>query len=80
MSLDEWNAGTRAQRKEQRQSLITAIALACARLHHHRLQHSCLYGKHLFVPRTAPTTASYRKADVRFIDLEKLRRGSAASA
>ena len=75
MSLDDWNAAPEHGEKEQRQSLITAIALACARLHHHRLQHSCLYGKHLFVPRAVPTTAAYREADVRFIDLEKLRRG-----
>jgi len=75
MDLDEWNADPEHNEIEPRQSLITVIALACARLHHHRLQHSCLYGKHLFVPRTAPTTASYREADVRFIDLEKLRRG-----
>ena len=47
----------------------------CIRDSHHRLQHSCLYDKHLFVPRTAPTTASYQEADVRFIDLEKLRQG-----
>ena len=75
MNLDEWNAAPAHSEREQRESLIRVIALACARLHHHRLQHSCLYGKHLFVPRAAPKTESYREADVRFIDLEKLRRG-----
>ena len=50
-------------------------ALACARLHHHRLQHSCLYGKHLFVRRSPAAGPDYQEADVRFIDLEKLRLG-----
>jgi hypothetical protein len=59
----------------QRQSLITATAQACARLHHHGLQHSCLYGKHVFVRCTADIGNTYQESDVRFIDLEKLRRG-----
>jgi hypothetical protein len=59
-----------------RQSVITGVAQACARLHHHRLQHSCLYGKHLFVNcRPAPNDSRVQEDDVRFIDLEKLRRG-----
>ena len=75
VSLDEWNATAKHGEPARRQSLITAIALACARLHHHRLQHSCLYGKHLFVRHTPPTRLVYQETDVRFIDLEKLRQG-----
>lgn len=75
MSLDEWNAADTHRRHAQRQSLIAATAQACARLHHHGLQHSCLYGKHVFVRCTAEIGAAYQESDVRFIDLEKLRRG-----
>ncbi len=74
LSLDEWNAGDPAGESSQRGSVIAAIAHACARLHHQRLQHSCLYGKHVFVRRLQPG-ACYQESDVRFIDLEKLRRG-----
>ena len=75
ISLDEWNAVAAYDEQSQRQSLITATALACARLHHHRLQHSCLYGKHVFVRRTPAMGNTYQESDVRFIDLEKLRKG-----
>lgn len=75
MSLDEWNAADAQHGQPQRQSLIAATAQACARLHHHRLQHSCLYGKHVFVRRTPAIGAAYQESDVRFIDLEKLRKG-----
>lgn len=75
VSLDEWNAADEHRQQPQRQSLIAATAQACARLHHHCLQHSCLYGKHIFVRRASPLDAAYREGDVRFIDLEKLRRG-----
>jgi len=74
VSLDEWNAYPQNHDSPQRPSLIKAVATACARLHHHRLQHSCLYGKHLFV-RRLESTAAYQESDIRFIDLEKLRRG-----
>lgn len=75
ISLDEWDAATDRGDPSQRRSLIRAVALACARLHHHRLQHSCLYGKHLFVRRSPAAGPDYQEADVRFIDLEKLRLG-----
>ncbi len=74
-SLDEWNVAHADSGQGQRQSLITAVAQACARLHHHRLQHSCLYGKHIFVPRAAKLGTAYQESDIRFIDLEKLRQG-----
>ncbi len=76
VSLDEWNETHRTAPAPLRQSVIAAVAQACARLHHHRLQHSCLYGKHLFVSRqTATDHSTARTDDVRFIDLEKLRLG-----
>ncbi len=74
MSLDEWNAMAARHEKPERQSLIAATAYACARLHHHRLQHSSLYGKHVFVRRTPGVGSAYQESDVRFIDLEKLRK------
>jgi hypothetical protein len=75
ISLDEWNALNEQGEQAQRHSLIAAIAHACARLHRHGLQHGCLYGKHVFVGRVPKTGAAYQESDVRFIDLEKLRRG-----
>lgn len=75
ISLDDWNEAAAHDEQAQRESLIAAIAQACARLHHHRLQHSCLYGKHLFVSRTPAANGAYQESDIRFIDLEKLRKG-----
>ena len=75
VSLDEWNAAAADQEQPQRRSLIAAVAQACARLHYHRLQHSCLYAKHIFVRRPAAMSSAYQESDVCFIDLEKLRQG-----
>lgn len=74
-SLDEWNTANPQAAPPRRQSLIAAVASACARLHNHRLQHSCLYGKHVFVRRSPAVPDAYGEGDVRFIDLEKLRQG-----
>ena len=74
MSLDEWNAKAAQHVQQERQSLIAATACACARLHHHGLQHSSLYGKHVFVRRTPKASSAYEESDVCFIDLEKLRK------
>ena len=76
VSLDEWNDRHPEGSSPLRQSVIKVVAQACARLHHHRLQHSCLYGKHLFI-KCLPMAdgAVLGEADVRFIDLEKLRKG-----
>ncbi|HRD87605.1 MAG TPA: lipopolysaccharide kinase InaA family protein [Accumulibacter sp.] len=74
-SLDEWNMANPQPAPHHRESLIAAIASACARLHRHRLQHSCLYGKHVFVRRSPNRPGAYEEGDVRFIDLEKLRPG-----
>ncbi|MBL8395016.1 MAG: inaA protein [Candidatus Accumulibacter sp.] len=75
ISLDEWNLAHQPDVPGERQSLIAAIADACARLHHHHLQHGCLYGNHVFVRRFPESPGGYQESDVRFIDLEKLRRG-----
>jgi len=74
-SLDEWNMANPKAAPQQRHSLIAAIASACASLHRHRWQHSCLYGKHVFVRRSPTMPEAYGEGDVRFIDLEKLRLG-----
>ena len=52
----------------QIQQLLTAIAEVIRAMHQHRLQHNCLYPKHIFVSQTA------HGWNVRLIDLEKLRR------
>lgn len=52
----------------QRRSLLTAVAKVIRELHHYRLQHNCLYPKHIFVSQTDDGW------EVRLIDLEKLRR------
>jgi hypothetical protein len=75
ISLDEWNMANPQAAPQQRQSLVAAIASACAHLHRLRLQHSCLYGKHVFVRRSPTNPEGYGEGDVRFIDLEKLRLG-----
>lgn len=48
--------------------LVTAIAEVIRTMHQHRLQHNCLYPKHIFVSQTQ------QGWNVRLIDLEKLRR------
>ncbi|MDS4015197.1 MAG: lipopolysaccharide kinase InaA family protein [Candidatus Accumulibacter sp.] len=75
ISLDEWNDSHPPASSPLRQTVVKAVAHACARLHHHRLQHSCLYGKHLFIKRRPEADNALGEADVRFIDLEKLRLG-----
>jgi hypothetical protein len=56
-----------------RRALIRAVAKVVRQLHAHGLQHSCLYPKHLMV-QAKPTAEGAPNVDVRFIDLEKLRR------
>ena len=51
-------------------SIIDSVAGMIARVHSHRLQHSCLYGKHVFVK-----TAKGEPPDIRLIDLEKMHFG-----
>ena len=51
-------------------SIIDSVAGMIARVHSHRLQHSCLYGKHVFVK-----TAKGEPPDIRLIDLEKMHSG-----
>lgn len=70
-SLDVWlDANADAAR---RQDVLTAIAHWTADFSRRRLQHGCLYDKHIFV-RTAPAAGRYVPADLCFIDLEKMRR------
>lgn len=71
LSLDEWLQSYPDH--PARSSLPAAVAAAVANLHIHHLQHSCLYGKHVFVSVTPTNGQMFALADIRFIDLEKLR-------
>ena len=51
-------------------SIIDPVAGMTAKIHSFRFQHSCLYGKHIFVK-----TEIDGSADVRLIDLEKMHSG-----
>ncbi|MBU2621555.1 MAG: lipopolysaccharide kinase InaA family protein [Proteobacteria bacterium] len=51
-------------------SIIGPVADMIAKIHFFRFQHSCLYGKHVFVK-----TEKNGSADVRLIDLEKMHFG-----
>jgi tRNA A-37 threonylcarbamoyl transferase component Bud32 len=48
-------------------SIFDAVAGMVAKIHSHRFQHGCLYGKHIFVKTEKETSP-----DVKLIDLEKM--------
>ena len=50
--------------------IIDSVAGMVAQVHSHRFQHSCLYGKHIFVK-----TGKEGPPDIRLIDLEKMHSG-----
>jgi len=50
--------------------IIDSVAGMIAQVHSHRFQHSCLYGKHVFVK-----TGKEEPSDTRLIDLEKMHSG-----
>ena len=54
----------------QRRILLKSIARAAAEMHAKKLQHRCLYSKHIFIPKD---WQEVQKPDVRLIDLEKAR-------
>jgi tRNA A-37 threonylcarbamoyl transferase component Bud32 len=54
--------------ESMRQKLVCTIAHAIQHMHAHRLQHNCLYPKHIFVKQQEDDW------DVRIIDLEKMKR------
>jgi len=64
-SLDKLKPGELTS--QQRSALLKSLANTVRTLHDHRLQHNCLYPKHLFARETT------QNWDVRLIDLEKLR-------
>ncbi len=51
-------------------SIIDPLADMIAKIHSFRIQHNCLYGKHIFVK-----TEKNGSADIRLIDLEKMHFG-----
>lgn len=59
-----WQVGTVPSR-QQKLAIIHAVARVVQKLHHHRMQHNCLYPKHIFVKQ------QQNDIDVRLIDLEK---------
>lgn len=65
----DWRAQGWRRFRAQRRAVILAAADLVRRLHRQRLVHNALYPKHLFV-RLEPDG----RADVRLIDLEKMRR------
>lgn len=65
-SLEHLN--TDALSRAQKNALINTVAQVIQKLHQHRLQHNCLYAKHIFVSQTAQSW------QVRLIDLEKMKR------
>jgi hypothetical protein len=71
LSLDAWlDENTDPT---QRHEVLQATAHWSAEFSRRRLQHGCLYDKHIFV-RKAPATQRYAPEDICFIDLEKMRR------
>jgi hypothetical protein len=53
---------------KERHALLSAIATATQKMHQHHFQHNCFYPKHIFVQKLD------EQWDVKFIDLEKLKR------
>lgn len=66
--IDRWRNDGWASARAERRHVIHATAEVARRLHRQRLVHNALHPKHLFV-RCDP-----QGADVRLIDLEKMRR------
>ena len=54
--------------REDKKALLSKIAQTTATMHQHRFQHNCFYPKHIFAQQLDDNW------DVRFIDLEKLKR------
>jgi tRNA A-37 threonylcarbamoyl transferase component Bud32 len=61
-------SGELMSNKDQRESLMKAVAKEMRKMHDHHFRHNCLYSKHIFV------RAIGNQWDVKFIDLEKLSR------
>lgn len=70
-SLDQW--WPLHHQPDTRQAILNAIADCVAQLSKQKWQYGCLYDKHIFV-RNTPTGDQFCKTDIRFIDLEKMRR------
>jgi len=62
--MASWHVAT-APSKQQKLALIHAVARGVQKLHHHRMQHNCLYPKHIFIKQQE------NDIDVCLIDLEK---------
>lgn len=62
------------QNKPQRQQLMVAVASVMRQMHYYRLQHNCLYAKHIFVRLSEAEAGRERVWEVRLLDLEKLKR------
>jgi hypothetical protein len=70
-SVDKWWESH--TQPEARQAALFAIAHWVAQLSKQRWEYGCLYDKHIFI-RNTPTNDQFNQNDIRFIDLEKMRR------
>lgn len=72
--IDQWYAEHPRELCDERlhRQLLQRIAECLARLHKARLQHGCLYAKHIFV--RLPESAASASCEVALLDLEKARR------
>lgn len=69
-NLDDVLTGAYGKETAELKDITDPVAGMVAQVHSFRLQHSCLYGKHIFVK-----PAGNGPADVRLIDLEKMHSG-----
>ncbi|MDP2861956.1 MAG: lipopolysaccharide kinase InaA family protein [Desulfobacterales bacterium] len=67
-SLDEIFSDPGERNNQKLKEIIDSVATIVAQVHSSRLQHGCLYGKHIFIK-----VSEIGSPDVRLIDLEKMR-------
>lgn len=70
VSLDEWYETCAQEQAACKPQLFAKIAQMLATIHRAGWQHSCCYGKHIFVK----TDAAAEAVEVAMLDLEKVRR------
>ena len=74
LPLDDWYASKNRETLDAalHQKLLQQIARCLANLHKVRLQHGCMYAKHIFV--RVQTTDAHTSCEIALLDLEKSRR------
>lgn len=76
ISLDEWYETCAQEQHDSKPQLFAKIAQMLTAIHRAGWQHSCCYGKHIFVN----TNVADSEIEVAMLDLEKVRRRWPASA